>query len=92
MSWDDIGALADLREELSMAILQAPFCISFSANSHFFGTVFTFYLGYLNSNLFRFVQPILYPHLFKSIGLATPAGVLLYGDLFFRVSLAPLLL
>lgn len=45
VSWNDIGALEDLRDELSMTIL----------------------------------QPIQNPAQFESIGLAIPAGVLLYG-------------
>lgn len=45
VSWSDVGALDQLREDLSLAIL----------------------------------QPILYPDLFKSLGLGTPVGVLLYG-------------
>ena len=45
VTWNDIGALDDLREELNMTIL----------------------------------QPILNPLQFESIGLTTPAGVLLFG-------------
>ncbi|KAF9971157.1 hypothetical protein BGZ73_005940 [Actinomortierella ambigua] len=45
VTWDDIGALSYVREELQMAV----------------------------------VEPIKYPHLFRSVGIQSPAGVLLWG-------------